>query len=70
MKLNKGNILVTINLIYFGTSKRVGQLRIQYTKNILLVVKTFTYVRINQSRNDSLSLLSQLESVSLFTLDK
>lgn len=54
VKLNKGNIPDTINLIDLGGSKRVGQLKPPYTKSILLIVKTFTYVCVNQCRNDGL----------------
>lgn len=54
MKLNKGTIPVTINLIYLGRSKSVGQLKAPYTNNILLIVKAFTYVCVNQCRNDGL----------------
>lgn len=55
MKLNKGTIPVTINLIYLGRSKSVRQLKVPYTKNILLVVKTFSYVYFSQCRKDGLS---------------
>lgn len=36
MKLNKGTTLITINLIYLGRCKRLGQLKAPYAINILL----------------------------------
>lgn len=54
MKLNKGTTLITINLIYLGRCKRLGQLKAPYAINILLIVKALTYACVNQCTNDGL----------------